>query len=218
MDFMPDESVPDLLPWLERASAGDAAVWRDLVTRYHDRLRRMVAVRLDSHLQGRIDPSDVLQDAYLDAFEQLSDYLRELKIPFFLWLRLVTGHRLAKLHRYHLGTQMRDAAREVSIFHGALPEASSAVLAAHLLGHGESPSEEASRAERRARLHAAINRLEPLDREVLSLRHFEQLTTAEVATVLGINKAAAGKRYVRALSRLRYVLVGEPEGLEGSHP
>ena len=134
-------------------------------------------------------------------------------IPFFLWLRLVTGHRLAKLHRYHLGTQMRDAAREVSIFHGALPEASSAVLAAHLLGRADSPSEEASRSERRTRLHTAINRLESLDREVLSLRHFEQLTTAEVATVLGINKAAAGKRYVRALARLRESLVGQTEEL-----
>jgi RNA polymerase sigma-70 factor (ECF subfamily) len=214
MDQPSSESASDLRPLLDRAVAGDTPAWRGLVARYHDRLRRMVAVRLDPMLHSRLDPSDVLQEAYLDAFEQLPSYLAELRYPFFLWLRLVTGHRLAKVHRYHVGTQMRDAAREVSLFHGALPEASSAALAAQLLGRGEAPFDEAARAERRARVQDALNQLEPLDREVLSLRHFEQLTSAEAAEVLGISKAAASKRYLRAVAKLRAVLSGQPGGLE----
>ena len=127
----PDTELPGMI---DRAAAGDADVWREVIAFVHPRLRRMVSVRLDVRLSGRIDPSDVLQETYIDAINHLGDYLRDPKIPFFLWLRLLTGHRLAKLHRFHLGAQARDASREVSIFHGHLPEASSAALAAHLLG------------------------------------------------------------------------------------
>jgi RNA polymerase sigma-70 factor, ECF subfamily len=215
MDPVAEPPDPELLSCLSQAAGGDAPAWRELLKRFHGRLRRMVAVRMDQQLQGRIDPSDVLQDAYLDAFEQLPGWLSDQKIPFFLWMRLVTGHRLAKLHRYHLGTQLRDAAKEVSLFHGALPEASSAVLANQLMGRGDAPPEAAARAERKARVQAALNRLEPLDREVLSLRHFEQLTTVEAATVLGITRAAAGKRYVRAVAKLKQALSSSPGGLEG---
>jgi len=212
---MDDPTLADEAARLERAAAGDAAAWRALVEAHHDRLRRMVALRLDARLQGRIDPEDVLQDAYLDAHAQLADYLRNPALPFFLWLRLLVGHRLGRAHRRHLGTQARDPSREISIFRGRLPEASSAALAERLMGRESRPSEAAARAELKARLHEALDAMDPIDREALALRHFEQLTTAEAAAVLGVSPAAAGKRYLRALERLKDILRQSPGGLGG---
>jgi RNA polymerase sigma-70 factor (ECF subfamily) len=211
MEHNSGESV-DLL---ERARAADEAALSELFTRHRDRLRRMVEMRLDVRLQPRIDASDVIQDAYLEVTERLQEYLGNPTLPFFLWLRLVVGERLTTLHRHHLGTQMRDAGREVSLYPGALPAASSAALAAQLLGKHTSPTQAAIRAERLLRLQEAVNRLDPLDREVLSLRHFEQLTRAETAKVLGIEESAAAKRYLRALKRLKDTLADMPGGLEG---
>ena len=190
----------------DRLKAGDPAAVEELFARHRDRLRRMVDMRLDRRLQGRIDASDVVQEAHLEAAERLADYLKDPKLPPFLWLRLVVGERLTKLHRAHLGAQMRDAGREVSLFREALPAASSAALAAHLLGKHTSPTQAAVRAERLIRLQEAINALDPIDREILSLRHFEELTRAEAAQALGIEEAAAAKRYVRAMKRLRDLL------------
>lgn len=190
----------DLGPTLERAAAGDAASWRDLVGRHHDRLRRMVDLRLDPRVRGRVDPSDVLQETYLDAARRLRDYLADPPLPFFLWLRQLAGTWLAKAHRAHLATLGRDVRREVAL---ANPEASSAALADGLLGRDARPSDVALREELRGQLIAAIDRLDPLDREVLALRHFEQLTNAESARVLNLSVGAASKRYVRALERLR---------------
>jgi RNA polymerase sigma-70 factor (ECF subfamily) len=190
----------DLGPTLERAASGDAASWRDLVGRHHDRLRRMIDLRLDPRVRGRVDPSDVLQETYIDAARRLSDYLAEPPLPFFLWLRQLAGTWLAKAHRAHLATVGRDVRREVALGN---PEASSAALADGLLGRESRPSEVAVRAELRSQLIAAIDRLDPVDREVLALRHFEQLTNAETAGVVGLTVAAASKRYVRALERLR---------------
>ena len=175
----------------------------------------MVEVRLDTRLQARLDASDVVQDAYVEVAQRLAEYLRDSKLPFFLWLRLVVGERLMKLHRQHLGTQMRDAGREVSLFCGALPAASSAALAAQLLGKHTSPTQAALRAERILRVQEALNTLDPVDREVLALRHFEELTAAETAQVLGIAESAAAKRYFRALRRLKEVLATMPGGQEG---
>jgi RNA polymerase sigma-70 factor (ECF subfamily) len=200
---------------LERAAAGDAAGWRDVVGRHHARLRRMVALRLDPRLRGRVDPSDVLQEAYLDAAKHLPAYLADPPLPVFLWLRQLAGTRLAKAHRHHLGTRGRDVRREVPA--GGVPEASSAALADGLLARDARPSEAAMRAELRARLEAALNRLAPADREMLALRHFEQLTNGEAARVLNLTEAAASKRYVRALDRVREVLTGPPGGW-GSEP
>lgn len=199
---------------LRRAADGDGASWGALLTRHEGRLRRMVAFRLDPRLQGRIDPEDVVQEVNLAAFEHLADYLRRHAMPFFLWLRGIAGHKLQELHRRHLGTPMRDARREVSLYHGALPGATSAALAAQLLGHQTRPSEAAVRAEAKIRLQEALNGMDPLDREVLALRHFEQLTNAEAARMLEIKEAAAGKRYLRALERLREILAQMPGGME----
>jgi RNA polymerase sigma-70 factor (ECF subfamily) len=204
----PDELHPDEL--LRRAAAGDTRAVNELFSLYRDRLRLMVRLRLNRRLQGRVDPSDVLQDAYLEVLRTFADYAREPALPFFLWLRHITGQQLIAAHRRHLGAKMRDAGCEVSLYRGALPQASSASLAAQLLGRLTSPTQAALRAELQIQVQEALNSLEPLDREVLALRHFEMLTNTEVAQVLGIKKSAASNRYVRALERLKDVLAGLP--------
>jgi len=191
---------------LRRAAAGDEAALASLWERHRARLRQKVRLRLDRRLQGRVDPSDVLQDAYLDLAARLPDYARERPMPTYLWLRLVTGQRLAQVHRQHLGAAMRDAGREVSLYRGALPQASSASLAAQLLGRFTTASQAAVRAERQVQLQAILNGLDELDREILALRHFEGLSNGEAAQVLGLSKTAANNRYVRALGRLRDLL------------
>ncbi len=180
--------------------------------RCRPRLRRMIKLRLDRRLQGRVDPSDVIQETHLEVSRRLAEYLRDPSMPFFLWLRLVTGQKLALVHRQHLGVQARDAGREVSIYRGALPEATSEALAARLVGRQTSPSQAAARAELNIRLQEALNSMEELDREVLALRHFEQLTNGESARVLGISETAACNRYVRALERLKKILTGPAGG------
>ena len=125
---------------LRRAAQGDQAAWGALLVRSRDRLRRMVALRLDRRLQGRVDPSDVIQEAYIDASARLAEYARQPDMPFFLWLRFLTGQRLVRVHRQHLGAEMRDAGREVSLYRGAMPAATSAALAAQLLGRDTRPS------------------------------------------------------------------------------
>jgi RNA polymerase sigma-70 factor (ECF subfamily) len=191
---------------LRLAALGDSGSWEALVAESRGRLRRMVAFRLDQRLQGRIDPSDVLQDAYIEAWQDLNNYLRQPAMPFFLWLRGIAGNKLRELHRHHLGTKMRNPQREVSIYDGGLPETTTTALAAGLLGDLTRASEEAIRVELQLRLQDALNTMDPLDREVLALRHFEQLSPAETAQVLGIKDKAAGMRYVRALRRLKEIL------------
>jgi RNA polymerase sigma-70 factor (ECF subfamily) len=200
---------------LERARAGDRDARNELFARYRDRLRRMVQLRLDSRLQARIDASDVIQDAYLEVVQRFDDYLTNPRMPLFLWLRLVVGERLSKVHRHHLGAQARDAGREVSLYRDAVPQASSAALAAQLLGKHTSPTQAVLRAERLLRLQEALNSLDPIDREILALRQLEELSRAETAQVLGIEESAAAKRYIRALKRLRETLADMPGGLEG---
>src|SRR5947207_4867691 len=140
---------------LRQAAAGNQQAVADLFTRYRDRLRAMVRVRLNRRLQGRVDPSDVLQDAFLEVSRGLGDYLRPPTLPFFLWLRHITGQKLITVHRQHLGAQMRDADKEMSLYRGALPEASSASLANQLLGRLTSVSEAAMRAELQIRVQEA---------------------------------------------------------------
>src|SRR5262245_8343268 len=198
---------------LQHAAQGDHHGLGTLLERHRQRLRRMVALRLDQRLQGRIDASDVIQEAFLEVSARLAEYVRQPAMPFFLWLRFLTGQKLVELHRHHLGAQMRDAGRAVSLYRGSLPEASSAALAAQLLGHDTRPSEAAVRAERKIRLQEALNSMDPLDREVLALRHFEHLNNAETAQVLGLQEAAASKRYIRALKKLKEILTGMPGGI-----
>ena len=184
-----------------------------MLTQHKDRLRRLVAFRLDQRMQGRVDPSDVIQEAYIEASRCLAEYLRDPALPFFLWLRMLTWRKLRELHRHHLGAQMRDAGREVSLYRGTMPETTSAALAAQLLGQATGPSEAAVRAEVKVRLQEALNSMDQMDREVLALRHFEQLSPTETAQVLGIKEKAAGMRFVRALRRLKEILAGLPGGI-----
>ena len=175
-------------------------------------------MRIDQRLRGRIDPSDVIQEALLEATSRLESYQRQSSMPFFLWLRFLTLQKLLVLHRRHLGTQKRDATREVSIYHRETPQASSAALAAQLLGRQSSPSQAAQRAELRNRIHDGLDRMEPIDREVLVLRHFEELTNSEAAQVLEISPTAANNRYIRALKRLKKILASTAGGIEEMLP
>ncbi len=199
--------VSDLL---HRAGEGDAEAVRQLFSLYRDRLKRMVHLRLSRRLQGRVDDSDVLQEAFLDVSQRLNEYIHDPKLPFFLWLRHMTGLKLNEIHRRHLGTQLRDADREVSLHRGGLPEADSVSLAAQLLGKLTTPSQAAIKAETRIYVQEALNSMDPIDREVLALKHFEQLSTSEIAEVLGLSKAGAGSRYLRAIKRLREILSAIP--------
>ncbi len=199
---------------LKRAVAGDESALDKLFSRYRDRLKQMVHLRLSRRLQGRVDDSDVIQEAYIDVSRRLAEYQQDPQLPFFLWLRHITGLKLTEVHRRHLGTQMRDAGQEVSLHRGALPEANSVSLAAHLMGAITSPSQAAVKAETRIYVQEALNSMDPLDREVLALKHFEQLSTSEIAQVLGLSKAGAGSRYLRAIKRLRKIMMQLP-GFEG---
>jgi RNA polymerase sigma-70 factor (ECF subfamily) len=191
---------------LRRMASGDGGAAAELFVAYRDRLRLMVRLRLDRRLQGRLDPSDVLQEAFLDVARRAPEYAANPTLTPYLWLRYLTGQRLMQLHRYHLGTHMRDAGHEISLYRGALPQASSVSLAQHLLGRLTAPSVAAARAEMQLRVQEALNTMEAMDREVLTLRHFEMLTNEETAAVLGIRKTAASNRYIRALRRLKEVL------------
>lgn len=195
---------------LRRAGTGDPAALGDLFTRHRERLARMIRLRMDRRLQGRLDASDVLQEAYLEYSQSLADYLRARAMPFYLWLRTVAGRKLFALHRRHLGAAMRDAGREVSLNRGDMPEASSDSLVEHLLGSFTSPSQAVLRVELQVRVQDALNGLEPLDREILALRHFERLTNAEAARVLELGESAASNRFVRALKRLKKRLADVP--------
>jgi RNA polymerase sigma-70 factor (ECF subfamily) len=203
---------PDVDRLIELARNGDAAARDELFTRHRERLRRMVSLRLDHRLAGRIDASDVVQDGFADAVSKLPDYLSDPRLPLFLWLRLVVGERLLKVHRHHLGARMRDARQEVSLCRDPLPAASSAALAAQLLGRHTSPTEAAVRAERMVLVQEAVNTLDPVDREIIALRSFEELSRSEAAAALGIEEEAAAKRYIRAIKRLRDALAALPGG------
>jgi RNA polymerase sigma-70 factor (ECF subfamily) len=191
---------------LRQARAGDEAALGALFAHYRDRLRKMVRLRLDRRVAGRLDPSDVLQEAYLDVARRFPEYAAAPALPFYVWLRALTGQRLIDLHRQHLGAKMRDASQEVSLYRGALPQASSVSLAQHLLAGLTSPTQAAVRAEMQLKLQEALNSMDPMDREVVVLRHFEELTNIETAAALDIEPSAASKRYLRAIRRLKAIL------------
>jgi RNA polymerase sigma-70 factor (ECF subfamily) len=194
-----------------RVASGDQAALGALVDFYRPRLRAMLQLRMDRRIQGRIDESDVLQEAFLEVSARLGEFARNPAVPFYLWLRRITGQRLAAAYRFHLGTHARDAGREVRLFDGAVPAANSAALAAQLVGRLSSPSSAAVRAELKVRLEELLNGMDEIDREIIVLRNFEELTNSEAAQLLQIKPSAACNRYVRALERLRQALDEIPE-------
>ena len=197
-------------PQIASLQAGGDQALADVMAEHAPRLRQMVQVRVDPRLAGRVDVADVLQEAFLEAHKRLPRYLAEPAVPVFVWLRGVVLETLIDFHRRHLGTKMRDAGQEVSLQRPLAPQASSVALAACLAGSLTSPSQAAIRAETVRQIEQILDRMDEIDREVLVLRHFEQLTNDEVAAVLGVKKAAASRRYMRALDRFRTVLVAIP--------
>ena len=186
----------------ERALGGDEEALAEAFAHYQPRLRRMILLRLDPRLHRRVDPSDVLQEAYIELAQQLPEFSRKRNLPFFLWLRLVTGRRLQQTHRRHLATAKRNAKLEVSIHGPGIPGASDVSLASRLVGSLTSPSEKAIREEAEAQVRALLESLDPLDREILALRHIEDLSNSEAALELGLKESTASMRHLRALERL----------------
>jgi len=216
-DVTPEETL-----LLNRAAGGDMDAWGALLASHHERLQAVVSFRLDPRLRGRIDGADVLQDTFVAATSRRDEFFRQSEQPLFLWLRWMAGNTLLELNRHHLGAQMRDARREVSSGHCADaddgPDATRIALVAQLTAGATGPATAAGRAELHARLNGALGKMDATDREVLALRHYEQLTSSEAARVLGIQERAAAKRYTRALERLRELMTDMSKGLTELRP
>jgi RNA polymerase sigma-70 factor (ECF subfamily) len=194
---------PDTDQLVGDASRGDAGARQLLLTRHRDRLRRMIAVRLDRRLAARVDPSDVVQEALAEAARRLDGYLRGPPLPFYPWLRHIAWERLVKVHRHHLYARRRTVEREEP---PGLPDESAVELAERLLASHSGPSARLRRREQRDRVLAALEALPDQDRDVLVLRYLEDLPTAEAAAVLGVSDGAVKMRLLRAVQRLRDVL------------
>lgn len=201
-------------PIFNAAIAGDQAALAEVFEAYRGRLNRMVSLRMDPRVQGRLDVSDVLQETFIEASRALPAYAADPKIPFYLWLRLLTGQRLAKTHRAHLGTAARQAQREVSIAAPTMPDLSTFHLASQLVANVTSASGQVVRGELRAKVQQVLDGMEAHDREVIALRHFEEMTSREVAAALGITESAAKSRYRRALIRVTEAFEVVPGVLE----
>lgn len=202
------ESTPPEEGALAAARAGDHAAIGPLLESYRSRLSRMVSLRMDGRLKGRFDTSDVLQEAFVEAAQRLPRYLEEERMPFFLWVRFLVGQKLLQFHRAHLGAEARAADREVSLTGASTPSASTMSVADVWLAESGTPSQAVAADEEHARVRAALESMNDIDREVLVLRHFEQLTNAEVSRLLDITPQTASARYVRALTRIQSVVGG----------
>ena len=190
---------------LAGAGKGESAAVNELLDRHREALRNMVKARMDQKLARRVDASDVVQDVLLEASQRLKDYIRDPKLPFGLWLRQMAQDRIIDLHRRHRVARRRSLDREQQAGPAA-GDQSSLELAAQLRDPELTPAAATLRKELHERFVEAIDRLEDEDREILLMRHFEQLTNSETAGLLGLSQPAAGMRHLRALRRLREVL------------
>jgi RNA polymerase sigma-70 factor (ECF subfamily) len=195
-----DEQEIDLL-----RSSGPQGV-ADLYSKYRTQLERMVDFRMDRRLYGRVDAADVLQDSYMEIARRIDSFLEDPAVSFFVWARQITWQTLLTAHRSHLGAQKRDARQEVRLHGGGYSHGTSVSLASRLVGDVTSPSQGAIRDERAQQLRTALDSMDSIDREVLALRHFEQLSNKEVSEILELSKTAASNRYVRALERLKEIM------------
>jgi RNA polymerase sigma-70 factor (ECF subfamily) len=206
-------SQPDVTEsLLDGVRRGDANALAALLDYYRPRLRQMVRLRMDHQVATRVDPSDVIQEVYLDAQRQIDAYLHEPKVTFYVWLRGLAGQRLSNVHRDHLRAQRRSARREVS-----LPAESSMLLARQLLAGGTSPSLALAKKELRRRVQQALGELRPEDRDVILMRHFEDMSNREVAEAIGLTESGATMRYGRALFRLKEILSAASAGQGGDY-
>ncbi len=189
---------------LERANKGEEAAFQELFRRHKARLLQAIALRMDRRVAARVDASDVLQETYLEAFKRLPRYLQLRPMPFYLWLCWIAREKVLALHRRHLGADKRAVTHETPL----LPADSSATfVSAVIAGHEPSPSQALAKTELAERLRLALGKLDEDERDLILWRHFEQLNTREMAQLLEISEAAAAKRYIRAVERLRKILV-----------
>ena len=168
-----------------------------------DRLRRMIDLRMDKRLAQRVDASDILQEGFVEAQNRFEEYLEDPKLPLFVWLRFLVGQRLLAVNRWHFGRQKRDPRKEQAI--ERQPAVGSEVIAKEFSAHLTTPSQAVAQEELANRLKEMLDEMDDMDREILTLRHFEELSNNEAAAELGLTKAAASKRYIRALTKLRAV-------------
>lgn len=179
------------------------------------RLKRIVNFRLDYRLSGRVSESDVIQETYVRAAKRIDSFLEKDDMPFFVWLRLEVSQKLHEIHRHHFGAEKRDVRKEIKLGQSADTGKTSMALAAHIVAQLTSPSRLVERAEQIAILERTLGEMNELDREVIALRNFEELSNIETAEILGIEPAAASKRYLRALKRLREIMESA-KGLSGN--
>jgi RNA polymerase sigma-70 factor (ECF subfamily) len=191
---------------LAGARRGDAAAVNGLLDRHRAALRRMVALRMDRALERRVDASDIVQDALVEANRRLAEYLADPRMPFHLWLRHIARDRLIDAHRRHRVAARRSLDREQPLHAAGALDRSSVDLAGQIEDRELTPAAAATQHELERRFQAAIELLDETDREVVLLRHFEQLSNQETAEVLGLSQPAAGMRYLRAVRRLRALL------------
>jgi len=196
---------------LDDARQGDAKAVDRLLTEFRGPLRRVVDLRLDPVLARRVDASDIVQDVLLEANQRLTEYLRSPKMPFHLWLRHLAQDRIIDTHRRHRLAQRRSLDREQPIERPAWADDSSMQLAAALVDTEQTPASAAIHRELERRLDTALQELEDDDRDIILMRHHEQLSNQDVASALGLTEAAASMRYLRALRKLRAILMPEPK-------
>jgi len=194
---------------IDLLKSGDENKIAEVFSQYEEKLQRMVRFRLDRRLYGRVDTADVMQDVWMEASRRIEDYTSNPAVPFFIWVRQIAWQLIIDLHRRHLGAQKRNVSQEVSLSKSGV--GTSISIAAQLVGDLTSPSQAAIREEKLVELREALESMDKIDREVLALRHFEELSNNEVAEVLGLQKTAASNRYVRALKRLKSILEDVPE-------
>ncbi len=193
----------ETLELIERARAGDQSAFEELFDRHRGRLRKAIALRLDRRVAARVDASDVLQETYMEAFQRLPKYLLREEMPFYLWLHWIAREKVLALHRRHLGAEKRTVLHETPL----IPVDTSAELVSGIIGRVPTPSQELARMELADRLRKALGQLDEDERDLILWRHFEQLSAREMAQLLHITEAAASKRYIRTVERLRRLLV-----------
>ena len=199
---------------LDRARNGDQDAVATLFAQHRGRLRRVVRLRLHPLVRPRVDESDIIQDALIEASQRIEDYFEKCSMPFFLWLRYIATQQVRLCHRHHLDVQKRTAKQSRDVFPGA--DSISVNMANYLVSREASPSSEAERREMNSRVRELLGQMSDSDREILCMRHFEQLTNAEVAQVLDISSSNASTRYLRALARLQHDLKRIPGFFDNS--
>ena len=192
---------------LSQIRSGDAQAIEPLLDLHRNRLKKMIGARLNPQLRNRVDESDILQDTLLEASQRIDEYFAKPPMPFFLWLRWLAGQNLKQCHRHHLDVQKRDARRVFSVF--ANQDNSLSEIFADQLVHS-TPSGAAIRKELIDIVDEVMHQLKPKDREILCMRHIEQLTNQEVAQELEIDPSNASTRYLRALAKLQDRLAAIP--------